>query len=1122
MGDKVQLRADSKRRGLVRDLIETTTGYSYSVFFSADDDLIYAEHDLEPAIVRQSTGIQTHREFLRDLLLIKLRQPLTDNVYSLHASRTLFRVYQFKPALKFLDSPQQRILIADEVGLGKTIEAGIIYLEMKARFPVRRVLVVCPSGLRAKWHSELRSRFDEEFRVLDTIALRTFIEDFKRIGDAAEIKGICSIELLRRPEFSDAILDLGITFNLVVIDEAHHLRNATTLAHAMGEALADQSDALVLLTATPLHTGNADLFHLMKLIDPGEYVNLEDFEQRIRPNKFINRASHLVGLGEFHDALVELRQVEWTAVGQRFRNNPYYREAIALLERGYTPDRAEVVTLQRYLLDLNTLSHVFNRTRKREVADAAPRRAYTNEVEFSPSEREFYDNVVEFVRWQVTLNGSGPNAPMFTVITRERQAASCIQAVREQFEENLRTHHLTIEIEESGTDLDFGETDVHITEEARRRVDHLLSLCSALGETDTKFDRFVSAIRSILYEDPDAKILVFSFFRRTLAYLERRLRALHFDVDAIHGGVPLGLRMRIINEFRENPNRHILLSSEVGAEGLDFQFCGAMVNYDLPWNPMRVEQRIGRLDRFGQEHQVIQIINLVIADTIETRIFTRLYDRIGIFERSIGDLEAILGEAVRELSRDVFKSQLTPQEEIRLAEEATLRIERQRQEQEQFEEQRLVFLGQDELFAQELDTVITSGRYVAPDEVRSLVESYFHEAFPQIRLEANEADPTFTLTPTEDFCQEVERQIKRADVPRLVSQAFIQRLYRERIVPFTYDVTCARQRKLVEFLTINHPLARAACRYFLDRAPASAPFTALALPAFDGHEGDYAFFVYRLDIRCLSPQSTLVPILVSLRDNTIDSVPSVNFLANIQQLGTSPTPVVECSFERRAILRRLADEEMAGQVREREIMVRSRNDALVATRLASIEQSFSFRIENARRQMASVLDRRIVGMRKAQIRNLELALQRKKEEIEARREVSVGFEMIASGVVQFADLPTSESHPSSSRKSGRLGSEAKSIGQQVAESKPEYGVTRTSEMPNTDAAAVPSALVLPPRSLETIGRSSEQSPSFEVRVSPTDPMAIIPTASIPTNQGAVPQKKKLTMFERLRRLLGDK
>ena len=182
---------------------------------------------------------------------------------------------------------------------------------------------------------------------------------------------------------------------------------------------------------------------------------------------------------------------------------------------------------------------------------------------------------------------------------------------------------------------------------------------------DSKYDTLFEILSRLKANNggQPIKVMLFAFFKGTLYYLLQRLREGGFGVKLICGDVPMKDRPDIVSSFQHNPEVEILLSSRVGSEGLDFQFCHNMVNYDLPWNPMEMEQRIGRLDRIGQESETINIFNLWVEDSIEGRILQRLYDRVGIFESTIGDVEAILGEIMHELHADLFRKRLTKEQE---------------------------------------------------------------------------------------------------------------------------------------------------------------------------------------------------------------------------------------------------------------------------------------------------------------------------------------------------------------------------------------------------------------------------------------------------------------------------
>ncbi|MFC2023433.1 helicase-related protein [Chloroflexota bacterium] len=292
------------------------------------------------------------------------------------------------------------------------------------------------------------------------------------------------------------------------------------------------------------------------------------------------------------------------------------------------------------------------------------------------------------------------------------------------------------------------------------------------------------------------------------------MRAEGIRTALIYGAVPVIDRHPIIERFRDSDEFTVLLSSDVGSEGIDLQFCHVLFNYDLPWNPMKVEQRIGRVDRFGQRSPRISIYNFVASGTIEDRIYARLYERIRIFEESVGDLEAILGEIMRDLTRKVYRKQLSPREEIRLANQAADTVLRKKQELEEFDKHRLEFLGQDRIFEQELHDAVKSGRFVSPQEVHALVSTYLRSKFPNTHLGRNKGDDTWCLEPSPDFAAALRQQILKIGPFDRSFMDFFHRLRDRRQIPVTFSDEIAYERKLAEFVNLRHPLARAAVAFW--------------------------------------------------------------------------------------------------------------------------------------------------------------------------------------------------------------------------------------------------------------------------------------------------------------------
>ena len=285
------------------------------------------------------------------------------------------------------------------------------------------------------------------------------------------------------------------------------------------------------------------------------------------------------------------------------------------------------------LTQLDHLSFIITRTKKKDVGRSIPRNAKSFIVDINPQEQNYYDAVIEFIKF---LNPQIPSG--FITIMPERMASSSMMASLESFKSMKKSGKLFIK---DIDDLEDYYEDFDIKKEAMKLLDNVIEAGDLIGEYDSKFLRFEEILQDIKSQRIE-QLVVFSFFKKTLDYLEKKLLERNYRVGKIHGDFGVEERFGIIKNFK-NKKFDILLSSEVGSEGLDMQFCNVVINYDLPWNPMRVEQRIGRIDRIGQKYDQLHIFNLCIKNSIEDRIYNRLYEKLDIFERSIGELEPILG-----------------------------------------------------------------------------------------------------------------------------------------------------------------------------------------------------------------------------------------------------------------------------------------------------------------------------------------------------------------------------------------------------------------------------------------------------------------------------------------------
>jgi superfamily II DNA or RNA helicase len=745
----VQQISNPARRGITtgRCRESGTRTFAQVEFWSQERDYIACD-DLKPLTVAP-TGIQEllgllefgkKGDLARILTFHKISSNLSNVFYAMQASRTDFYAYQFKPVYKFVESLRGRILVTDEVGLGKTIEAGLIWLEARARSDARRLLVVCPSMLREKWKQELRFRFDVKAELYDSRGMIRLLDDFKRETDNFQCAAICSLQTIRQDTVQNALRDLEETpcrFDLVVVDEAHYMRNVKTKSHKAGKLLSELTESLVLLTATPINIKNEDLFRLLNIIDEDEFDNRSVFEGRLEANAPVVLAQN--ALRQAPPAIDSAKgQVAALSDSIWFRDNPLVELAASKLRNLDVNDHSKVVEVGRLLEDINLLAATVSRTRKREVQEwRVVRHSAVLRAEFNDREMAFYKAVTEAVRERLIRSQEG-NVTAFGLMMPQLQMASCIPAMVEHYRQNP-IGGTTIDeelLEEFGLSID---EDAEEGANAQSSALSLQSLINTWEPTtpDTKFAALASGLSHHFKGDPDAKVVIFSYFKKTLSYLERRLREAGYCSVLIHGGVPMEERLELISRFKNDSATQVLLSSEVGAEGIDLQFSRFLVNYDLPWNPMKVEQRIGRLDRLGQKAEKITIINFAIRDTIEERILERLYLRIGIFRHSIGDLEPILGSEVQELTLDLLSHHLSPEQEAQRITQTQLAVEARRQNEIELVEQSTLFFGSSDYILEQIGQARELGRWITPEDLRGFVQDFFDNAYKGTRINWN-------------------------------------------------------------------------------------------------------------------------------------------------------------------------------------------------------------------------------------------------------------------------------------------------------------------------------------------------------------------------------------------------
>lgn len=1037
-GDIVVRRNRRDERGVVQGSALKLAGrHFYRVLFpSSPVPVQVPEGDLEKVTFDMSVEERLlnrefgdHATFSRLLTYERLRRPLQDTIYSLRASRTEFQPYQFKPLLKFLRSAKQRLLLADEVGLGKTIEAGFILCEMLARYPhtFRRALVVCKASLCIKWQTELWKRFDLRFDIWKAQQLREFLNRYSEDQDL-ELHAICSLESYRNPGVMEQWEAMPPALDVLIIDEAHHLRNTETKAHKACREAASSADAVLALTATPMQMGSRDLFNLLSLLDEEEFGSFPYFEACMLFNRHIVAAEQkiaqtaqdrfgvvqgiLKALGDdrgylqrqtLQEANIQSSTAElalaWSAVSKSFRQHPLYAETLRLLSESDPTSRRATVEIQRNLAEMNLLSRIFSRTRRRDVHIGTERVAVVKKVAMTPAERGFYEAVLEFVRSSYLKEGKDW-ALLFGLMMPQRQLASCIPAMVEYYEQEVAMQGGLDEEESDADPEDWNSAASSDPESRRQDLRKIIDAWYRDGQPDSKFEVLRDCLQELQQSQPGEPIVVFSYFKKTLEYLARKLGVLGYSNTVISGAFPPAEREKRIRQFREGQFQ-ILLSSEVGSEGLDFQFCHILFNYDLPWNPMVVEQRIGRLDRFGQKAKRILIFNLSAPGTIEDDILNRLYTRINLFQSYIGDLEAILGNEITNLTKDLFDPELSDEQRKARIDQAGLLLEKRKQQFEEWEKSSPQFIGHDEYYKQEVDRSQSLGRFISAEDLAQFVADFFVHFDRRLEL-VREPGGVYRLEPSDKLLEFVIGQ------PEDNQKADFCRHLHQKSLRITFDSDVAERDRGIIFLHVRHFFIRAIVEEYRQRGEGGLhPVTKVGLQERDGlTPGHYLYILARATIRAAREQDALLPLIVNLQTlQVLDEDPSELCLAcMIHQGHDTDFPSIGSEAIRSGYA--AAETALAQRFDARRASLERMNSAFVESRLASVRESYRLKI--SRKQVlldnARVRNQPLsyIRMLEGTIRNLTAEQRTRESEIEKLRSVTAEHVLVAAGILAIS------------------------------------------------------------------------------------------------------------------------
>ena len=546
----------------------------------SDDRLVDVEirHEENDNVPNSRLGGSSFNEHALTVQANRLRagQPDTElrSLSHLDEENVKLLEHQVDAAHRALFEMDGKALLADEVGLGKTIEVGMILKEMHYRGTDDAVLILTPAQLAQQWQAEMLEKFGLDF---------TCNYDDEFAGFDAHDHVIASIDTAKSDRHRSTVL--ARDWDVLVLDEAHYVKNEDTDRYELLEKLS--YDYAFFLTATPIQNDVTDLYNIISLLRPGLFGTREAFH-----HYFVNKSQ---------ETLVNRNELQ------------------------------------------NRLREVMIRNRREETdIDFTPRNVTTRTFEPSPAEQDLYQSVTDYVR---TAYGEDQGQKL-VLMTLQKEVVSSPEALKQTVERQL--------------DVEDGKIVSH-ADQLKRILDRVDAV-----ETPTKLES-VQRITSEARERVDkGRVIVFTQFRATQQKLIETLDDKGYTTHPFHGGHTSDEKEEIVERFEEEGG--VLVSTDAMNEGRNLQFCNVMVNYDLPWNPMKVEQRIGRIHRIGQDREVY-VFNIALEDTIEEYVLERLYHKIDLFQQSVGELSEILTrleETGRNFEDEVFERLVSADSEVEM------------------------------------------------------------------------------------------------------------------------------------------------------------------------------------------------------------------------------------------------------------------------------------------------------------------------------------------------------------------------------------------------------------------------------------------------------------------------
>ena len=585
----------------VLEKIEAWGYVSYKVFNPATGRVYKAN---EEQLSSTGSTMQYDENYLRYVMLLsKIKNETAGGFLSSLASGIIPLPHQLHVLNRAMETNNIRYILADEVGLGKTIEAGMIIRELKSRGLVSRILVVCPTGLVTQWASEMQEKFHEKFQVIlpsdyDTIRRLTDNDDVygqfdQVISPMDSIKPIekhtgWSEEKVEKYNEERIYSIINSGWDLIIIDEAHRVAGSSgeVARYKLGNLLAQASPYLLLLSATP-HNGKTEPFlRLIRLLDADAFPNAKSIvREQVAP--FLIRTEKREAIDNNGNLLFKNRIMHLVTISWDDRNN---------------------------------------------------------------LQRELYEMVSSYVAktYNKALRNRKKNMCLiFLLIIMQRMVTSSTAAIRQSLERrlnvlleqrtcvgNLREEDLDeLNIEDGVEDaLEAISLDMELEIEELKQIISLAKQAQFQNQ-DAKVEPLLNEIDAILSEDRTQKVIIFTEFVATQTYLQELLVNRGYTVTILNGGMSIDERNAAMQEFKTSTS--IFISTDAGGEGLNLQFANIIINYDLPWNPMKIEQRCGRVDRIGQQRDV-HIYNFIVGETVENRVREVLEEKLSVILKEMG------------------------------------------------------------------------------------------------------------------------------------------------------------------------------------------------------------------------------------------------------------------------------------------------------------------------------------------------------------------------------------------------------------------------------------------------------------------------------------------------------